>query len=125
VNERLRAVLLGLGLGVAPLLLLDLARILGEAVAADGGETSVWWPVACYLGVGAVAAVGVGSGLRDRTIPIVAAVVLLVVVLPTVPADLAARLPAVPLLSAADASQAVVFAVAGAYVYSAVRGGRA
>ncbi len=124
MNERLRAGLLGLGVGIAPLLLLDLARILDEAVRADGGDTSVWWPVACYLATGAVAAFGVGAGRRERLVPSVGALVLLLVVLPTVPVTLASRLPSLPLLPAAAASQAVVFAIAGAYVYSAVRGPR-
>lgn len=122
MNQRVRGVLLGLGVGLAPLLLLDLARILDDAVAADGGQTSVWWPVACYLGAGAVAAVGIGAGRRDRLVPVVAALVLLLVVLPTVPVGLAGRLPSLPLLPAAAASRAVVFAIAGAYLYAAVRG---
>ena len=122
MNERLRSVLLGVGVGVVPLLLLDLARILDDAVAADGGDTSVWWPVASYLAAGAVAAFGIGAGRRDRLVPAAGAVILLLVVLPTVPIGLAARLPSLPLLPAAAASQAVVFAVAGAYVYAAVRG---
>lgn len=122
MNERLRSVLLGVGVGVVPLLLLDLARILDDAVAADGGDTSVWWPVASYLAAGAVAAFGIGAGRRDRLVPAVGAVILLLVVLPTVPIGMAARLPSLPLLPAAAASQAVVFAVAGAYVYAAVRG---
>lgn len=124
MNERLRSVLLGVGVGVVPLLLLDLARILDDAVAADGGDTSVWWPVASYLAAGAVAAFGIGAGRRDRLVPAAGAAILLLVVLPTVPIGLAARLPGLPLLPAAAASQAVVFAIAGAYVYAAVRGPR-
>lgn len=123
MSERVRSVVLGLALGVAPLLLLDLARILSDAVTADG-ETSAWWPVACYLAAGAVAAIGVGAGRRDRVIPIVAALVLLAVVLPTVPVDAAGRLPSFPLVPAVAASQAVVLAIAGAYIFSAVRGPR-
>ncbi len=122
MNERLRSVLLGVGVGVVPLLLLDLARILDDAVAADGGQTSVWWPVASYLAAGAVAAFGIGAGRRDRLVPAAGAAILLLVVLPTVPIGVAERLPSLPLLPAAAASQAVVFAIAGAYVYAAVRG---
>lgn len=122
MNERLRSVLLGVGVGVVPLLLLDLARILDDAVAADGGATSVWWPVASYLAAGAIAAVGIGAGRRDRLVPAAGALILLLVVLPTVPVGMAGRLPSLPLLPAAAASQAVVFAIAGAYVYSAIRG---
>ncbi len=124
MNERLRSVLLGVGVGIVPLLLLDLARILDDAVAADGGDTSVWWPVASYLAAGAVAAFGVGAGRGDRLVPATGAVVLLLVVLPTVPVGVAARLPSLPLLPAAAASQAVVFAIAGAYLYATVRGSR-
>ncbi len=125
MNERLRSILLGVGVGVVPLLLLDLARILDDAVAADGGDTSVWWPVASYLAAGAVAAFGIGAGRKDRLVPTAGAVILLLVVLPTVPIGMAARLPSLPLLPAAAASQAVVFAIAGAYVYAAVRGPKA
>ena len=122
MNERLRSVLLGVGVGIVPLLLLDLARILDDAVAADGGDTSVWWPVASYLAAGAIAAFGIGAGRRDRLVPAAGAVILLLVVLPTVPVGMAARLPSLPLLPAVAASQAVVFAIAGAYVYAAIRG---
>jgi len=122
MNERLRSILLGVGVGIVPLLLLDLARILDDAVAADGGDTSVWWPVASYLAAGAIAAFGIGAGRRDRLVPAAGAVILLLVVLPTVPVGMAARLPSLPLLPAAAASQAVVFAIAGAYVYAAIRG---
>lgn len=122
MNERVRTVLLGVAVGVVPLLLLDLARILTDAVAADGGDTSVWWPVASYVAAGAVAAFGMGAGRRDRTVPTVGALILLLVVLPTVPISLAERLPSLPLLPAASASQAVVFAIAGAYLYAAIRG---
>ena len=122
MNERVRTVLLGIAVGVVPLLLLDLARILNDAVAADGGDTSVWWPVASYLAAGAVAAVGMAAGRRERLVPAVGALVLLLVVLPTVPVASAERLPALPLLPAASASQAVVFAITGAYLYAALRG---
>jgi hypothetical protein len=123
VNERVRAVLFGIALGVAPLLLLDLAGILSDAVLADG-DTSPWWPIACYLGAGAVAAIGVGAGRNDRIVPSVAALVLIVVVVPTVPTGLADRLPSLPLLPDAVAAQAVAFTIAGAYVLAAVRGTR-
>lgn len=124
MSGRLRGVLTGLAVGIAPLLLLDLARILGEAVAADGGETSVWWPVACYLATGLVATAGVAAGRHDRTVPIVGAAVLAVVALPTVPAGWAARLPELPLVPATSVSQAVAFTLLGVYLYAAVRGSR-
>lgn len=122
MSDRVRSAVLGLGIGVAPLLLLDLARILSEAVAADGGQTSPWWPIAGYLGAGAVAAVGVAAGRRDRLVPVVAAVVLLIVVLPTVPLDGPSWLPRLPLMPADAVSQAVVFAVCGVLLTAAVRG---
>lgn len=122
MNERVRTVVTGLVVGIVPLLLLDLARILTEAVAADGGQTSPWWPVAAYLATGLVAAYGVGSGRSDRLIPTIGAVVVLLVVLPAVPVVRAGVLASLPLVPATAASQAVAVAVAGAYVYAAIRG---
>ena len=125
MSERVRSVLFGLGVGIVPLLLLDLANILRDAIANDPGSTSVWWPVACYLGAGVVAAVGVGSGRRDRLVPAVAGIAVLLIALPTVPSDVPSWVPALPLVPSGVASQAVVFALAGAYGYAAIRGGRA
>lgn len=121
MNERVRGVLLGLALGVAPLLLLDLARILNDAVAADG-DTSMWWPIACYLATGIVAAVGVGAGTRDRVVPVVAAIVLLAVALPALTRPIGDT--SFPLLPTTAVSQAVVLAIVGAYAYAAIRGSR-
>jgi hypothetical protein len=122
VSERVRSVLTGLAVGIVPLLLVDLARILTEAVAADGGETSAWWPVAAYLATGLVAAYGVGAGRRERLVPAVGAAVVLLVVLPAVPVAGAGILASLPLVPTTPASRAVAVAVTGAYLYAAVRG---
>jgi hypothetical protein len=122
VNERVRSVVFGVGVGVGALLLLDLARILAASVGS--GDTSVWWPVACYLAVGLVVAVGVSAGGRDRLVPLLAGVVVLLAALPAVPADAPGWLPQIPLVPSTVAAQAVAFAMAGAFAYGAVRGGR-
>jgi len=122
VSERVRSVVTGIAVGIVPLLLVDLARILSEAVAADGGLTSAWWPVAAYLATGVVAAYGVGAGRRERLVPAVGAAVVLLVVLPAVPVVRAGVLASLPLVPSTAASRAVAVAVAGAYLYAAVRG---
>ncbi len=124
MNERVRSVLLGLGIGVAPLLLIDLAATLHEAILNDPGSTSVWWPVACYLAVGVVVAVGVALGRRDRLVPVIGFVIVLLVVLPTVPSDAVDWMRSVVpnLGSGLGAPFGVGFTIAGAYAYSAVRG---
>ena len=124
MNDRVRSVLIGLGAGVAPLLLLDLAGILSDAVAADGGGTSPWWPIAGYLAAGVVTAIGVAAGRRDRIVPIVAAAVLLLVALPTVPLDGPSWLPRLPLMPTGAVAQAVVFTIAGVMLTAALRGPR-
>jgi hypothetical protein len=126
VNDRVRAVLLGLGLGIAPLLLLDLGGTLAAAVIRDPGETSVWWPVACYLAAGVLVALGFGLARGDRLLAIVAAVVVVIVALPLVPSDLTRWLTELPIPSLGDrAGVAALFVIAGAYLYAAVRGPRA
>ncbi|MFP4149669.1 MAG: hypothetical protein ACLFUG_09970 [Nitriliruptoraceae bacterium] len=124
MNDRVRPVVTGLVVGIVPLLLLDLARILTEAVAADGGRTSPWWPVAAYLATGLLAAYGVAAGGRERLVPAIGATVVLLVVLPAVPAAPPGLLASLPLVPTTPASQAVAVAVAGAYLYAAVRGPR-
>jgi hypothetical protein len=124
VNDRVRGVLLGLGVGIGPLLLLDLARILRDAVATDGGETSVWWPIACYLAAGLVAAAGIAAGRRDRIVPAIGALVVLLVALPTVPSAIAERVPSLPVVPATTPSQAIAFVLVGAYLYAAIQGPR-
>ena len=94
MNERVRSVVFGLSVGIGALLLLDLARILAASVGR--GDTSVWWPVACYLAVGLLVAVGVSAGGRDRLVPLLAGSVVLVAALPAVPADAPGWLPQIP-----------------------------
>lgn len=122
MSERVRSILTGLAVGIVPLLLVDLARILTEAVAADGGETSAWWPVAAYLATGIVAASGVGAGRRQRLVPAIGLTVVLLALLPAVPLAPLAGLSVVPLVPATAAGEAVVAAIAGAYLYALVRG---
>ena len=122
MNERARSLVFGICIGLVPLLLLDLARVLSDAVSRDADGTSAWWPVACYLGAGIVAAIGVASARRDRLIPIVGLVVMLLAVLPTVPSETVAWLPLLPLTTVTDAAQGIALAIVGAYSYAAVRG---
>lgn len=123
MNERARSAVIGVFVGLAPLLLLDLARVLQDAIASDPGSTSVWWPVACYVAVGAVAAFGVAASRGDRLVPAVAIVILLLAALPTVAAS-PGWLPGVPLLTTRLAAQAVAFTLVGAYLYALIRGPR-
>ncbi|MFU8841692.1 MAG: hypothetical protein ACNA8R_13390 [Nitriliruptoraceae bacterium] len=122
MNERVRSVLTGLAAGIVPLLLVDLARILTDAVAADGGQTSPWWPIAAYLATGVVVASGAGAGRSDRLVPVIGAAVVLLALLAAVPWEPAAGFGALPLAPGTAAGRAVVAAVAGVYLYAAVRG---
>lgn len=125
MSDRVRAVLLGVGLGVAPLLLLDLARQLERAAAGDPGTSTRWWSLAAFLLVGVVAAVAVAAGRRDRVAPGVGAVVLALSVLPGLPGQVFARLPTLPVITdVARELTAAVLVLLGAYAYAAVRGGR-
>jgi hypothetical protein len=123
VNERVRNALLGLGIGLGALLLLDLAAILADTVGS--GATSVWWPIACYLAVGAIVATGVSAGRRDRLVPAVAALVVLLIALPAVPSGAASWIPELPLVPSTSTAQAVAFAAVGALTLGALRAGRA
>lgn len=126
MSERMKAALLGLGLGVAPLLLLDLARQLERAAAGEAGTSTRWWSLAAYLLVGVVVAVGVALGRRDRITPAVGAVVLALAVLPGLPGG--GPLTRVPVPLVADVARdltAVVLVVLGAYLYAAIRGSKA
>ncbi|GGI06572.1 hypothetical protein [Egicoccus halophilus] len=125
MNERARSVATGLFAGLVPLLLLDLARVLQEAMYTDPGSTSAWWPVACFVGVGAVAAFGVSAARGDRLVALVGIAVLLLAAVPSVAVTPPAWLPSLPLVTDTFASQAVAFAVAGAYLYALLRGPRA
>ena len=125
MNTRVRSVLLGLGLGIAPILLLDLAGTLRDAVERDPAGTSYWWVVACYLGAGALSGAGLLAGARDRLLAGVALAVLLAGVLPWLPlAGLTwlTRLPLVPFGGGGFDAIGVGFALAGAYAYVLVRG---
>jgi hypothetical protein len=123
MNERVRSVVLGLGIGLAVLLLLDLARSL--AVSVGPGQTSPWWVVACYVAVGAVAAFGVVAGARDRLVPILAGALVALIALPTVdPAGVLGDLPGLPLEPGTPAAGAIALATVGAFAFGAIRGGR-
>ncbi len=127
MNARARSVLLGLGLGVAPILLLDLAATLRASHVADPGGTSFWWVVACYLGTGALSALGLMLGSRDRLLAGVALVVLLVGVAPWTPVaglDRLSELPLVPFGSGGLDAIGIGFALVGAYAYVLIRGSR-
>ena len=126
MNERMKGILLGLGLGVAPLLLLDLALQLRQAAAGEPGTSTAWWSMGVFVLVGAVVAVGVAMGRRDRLSSLVAAVVVGLAVLPALPGGVFGWLPTVPVVTdVADGSSAAVLLTLGAYVYAAVRGGKA
>lgn len=126
MNKRLRAVLLGLGLGLAPLLLLDLAQQLQAAARGEPGTTTQWWSLGVHLLVGVVVAAGVALGRRDRLAPGVAALVLVLAVLPGLPGGAFDWLPRLPVVTGvARGSTALVLLALGAYTYAAVRGGRA
>jgi hypothetical protein len=119
-TARARSVVLGLALGVAPLLLLDLAVQLSRAAEAS----TAWWTIAAYALIGAVTAAAIVHARRDPLIPAVAAVVLLVAVAPSLP-DPLAGLPRIPLLGdAAAAERPVIVVLAAACAVGAVRGRR-
>lgn len=124
MSERARAVLLGLAVAIAPLLLLDLAVTLTDTVRA--GETSVWWSAGVHAATGAVVAAGVLLARRDRLAAAVAVVVVLLAVLPTIPdptLDLLDRVPLLPQLGQ-NAGFTIGGVIAGAYAYALVRGPR-
>lgn len=125
MNRTVRSVLVGLVGGVVTLLLLDLARILTQAHARDGGETSVWWPIACYSVVGVIAAATIAAGSRDRVISGVAGGVVLLFVLPTLPLQVAAWVPSLPLVPATVVQQSIAVVIVAAWVYASLRGPRA
>ena len=126
MSDRVKAALLGVGLGVAPLLLLDLARQLERAAAGEPGTSTQWWALAVYLLVGIVAAIGVALGRRDRLTPAVGAAVLVLAVLPGLPGGgPLTRLPVPLVADVARDLTAVVLVLLGAYAYAAVRGAKA
>jgi hypothetical protein len=115
---KLRSVLLGVALGVAPLLLLDLARQLSRVTEA----TSAWWAIASYALIGALGAIAVLQARRDPLVPAVAAVVLLLAVAPALPAPFSA-LPMLPVVGDAAVGQRPLLVVlVAACAVGAVRG---
>jgi hypothetical protein len=124
VNERVRSVLFGLGIGLAVLLLLDLARILSSSVGPDA--TSPWWVVAAYSIAGIVVGAGVVAGRRERLIPLLAAVLVGLVALPTVDPNVGLGwYPVLPFAPDDGSARAVAFAAVGAFAYGAIRGPQA
>lgn len=127
MSDRVKAVLLGLGLGVAPLLLLDLALQLGRAAAGEPGTSTQWWALGVYLLVGIVVALGVAMGRRERLAPAVGAGVLALAVLPGLPRALDwLPWPAFPVIvDVVDQLTGTVLVLLGAYAYAAIRGTKA
>lgn len=125
MNDRVRSVLLGLGIGAAVLLLLQLSGILRDAAASDGGTATQWWVIAAYAAVGLVVAVGVGLGRSDRLIPGLAVVVLVLFVAPSLPGE---PLPFGPWEIGGQiglgAGLAIGVVAIGALAYAAIRGPR-
>jgi hypothetical protein len=120
-GARVRSVLVGVALGVAPLLLLDLATQLSRVTDA----TTAWWAIAVYALIGALAAVAVIHARRDPIVPAVAAGVLLLAVAPSLPAPLSG-LPALPVVGDAVAGErSVLVVLLAACVVGAIRGRRA
>lgn len=120
MNARVRSVLLGLGLGIAPLLLLDLAVELSRV--AD--STTAWWAIAVYALIGATLAIAIAHARSDPLIPAVAAGVLLFAVAPGLPQPLS-RLPLLPVVGdVATGQTAVIVVLAAACAVGAVRARR-
>lgn len=118
MSARVRSVLLGLALGAAPLLLVDLALELSRV--AD--SATVWWALAAYALIGGVVAVAIGHARRDPLIPAVAAAVLLVALLPALPQPFG-QLPQLPLVGdVAVRQRPLVTVLTAACLVGAVRG---
>lgn len=119
MSARLRSVLLGIALGVVPLLLLDLATTL----AGVDDRATAWWTIAAYALIGASVAATVLRARRDPLIPGVAALVLLVAVAPGLPAPLD-RLPVLPVVGDVAVTQMpVIVVLAAVCAVGAIRGG--
>lgn len=118
MSDHVRSVLLGLVLGVAPLLLLDLATELSRVADA----TTAWWTIAAYALIGGVIAAAVLRARRDPLIPGVAALVLLLAVAPGLP-DPLDGLPVLPVIGEVAIAQApVIVVLAAVCAVGAVRG---
>jgi cell division protein FtsW (lipid II flippase) len=127
VNARLRSVLLGVGVGVGPLLLLDLASTLRDAAQREANPANLWWMLACYVLAGVIVATGLVASRRDRIVPAVALVLVALVVLAAMPVDGLGWLRRAPLVGTLTTSHALVAVggvAAGAYALALVRGTR-
>jgi ABC-type Co2+ transport system permease subunit len=117
-GARIRSVAIGIVLGIAPLLLLDLALQLSRVAESS----TAWWAVAAYALIGAVVAAAIVHARRDPLIPAVAAVVLFLAVAPSLPSPLSS-LPLLPLLEdVATTQRPVLVILAAACAIGAVRG---
>jgi hypothetical protein len=127
VNERVRSVLVGLAVGIGPLLLLDLASTLRDAAQRDVNVTNLWWMLACYVLAGVIVAFGLAASRRDRIVPALALVVVALVVLAAMPFSSLGWLANLPLVATLIGNHGVVAVggvVAGAYAFALVRGPR-
>jgi uncharacterized membrane protein len=127
VNDRVRSVLLGLAVGLVPLLLLDLADTLRGAAQRDSSATNLWWMLACFVLAGVIVAAGVAASRRDRIVPAVALVVAAVVTLVAMPTPGLGWLTQLPLVGALATNYAVVAVggvMSGAYAFALMRGPR-
>ncbi|MEX0835405.1 MAG: hypothetical protein WD010_04895 [Nitriliruptor sp.] len=110
--------MLGLALGIAPLLLLDLAIQLSRVAESS----TAWWAIGAYALIGGIVAAAIVHARRDPLIPAVAAAVLFLAVAPALPAPLSS-LPTLPFIGEAAATQRpVIVVLAAACVVGAVRG---
>jgi energy-converting hydrogenase Eha subunit E len=117
-GARLRSLVLGVALGVAPLLLLDLATELARVADA----TSAWWTIAAYALIGGTIAAAVLGARRDPLIPALAALVLLLAVAPGLPDPLDA-MPLLPVIGEVAVAQTpVIVVLAAVCAVGAVRG---
>lgn len=115
MNQRIQSVVLGLVAGFVPLLLVDLARILHDAYVRDGGQTSQWWSIACYLVVGIVVTWVALVGSRDRWIPAIGAGIIVLFLLPTLPVAVG-WLPELPMAPITLVQRSVAVVLVGTYV---------
>lgn len=97
LNDRLREVVFGIAVVVVVLLLGDLAARLTGAKGA--GSADLAWAMVALVAAGVVVWLGASRGRSDPTAPIVAAVLLLWPLLPTLTAGFVPRPPGwIPLL---------------------------
>jgi hypothetical protein len=128
VSERVRSALLGLLVGLVPLLLLDLADTLRDASQRDLSATNLWWMLACFVLAGVIVATGLAASRRDRVVPAVALVVVAAVTLAAMPTSGTSWLLDLPLVGGLAGNYAVVAVggvIVGAYAFALIRGPRA